>query len=47
MVEIKIIASLYSLNSVENRFILPFHANCHSLIYLLDISLVPMSAHHF
>lgn len=47
MVEIRIIASLYSLNSVENRFILPFHANCHSLVYLPDVSLVPICAHHF
>lgn len=47
MVEIEIIDSLYSLNSVENRFILPFYANCYSLVYLLDVSLVPMSAHHF
>lgn len=47
MVEIKIIDGLYSLNSVENRFIFPFYANSYSLVSLLDISLFPVSTHHF
>lgn len=41
MVEIKIIDSLYSLNSVENRFIFPFYANSYNLVSLLTLAFSP------